>query len=265
MEDSDDQSLFAWGYGKPVNELLDRPGELFARSSEDFSNAGKIVTESSEHHYAMTNKGLLVNLRLTNFLQSEWSFTAPLNCYDLAAGYEHPIGLPLGREGATFLRDTTQPMGPIRHHDRQYLFRSGEHRDINREPSHFTFIKPEMLPSFSIAQHGLDLRAFITECYPRRWMSALRESENGRVHWMPAVSPSSDAILFRYGGRQIPSLIAKLRYQFERGIGIITRPAFEGFLSPQHMTCSLAWFPVLCWHSDFGEFDCTSSGTSKNS
>jgi hypothetical protein len=269
MKNSDDLSLFAWGYGEPTNDMPGGPGGpggLFATSPDDFINAGNIVATKTEHHYAMTNKGLLVNLRVTDYLQSKWSLYAPLSCNDLdGSGSERSIWLPLVSDGRSFYRDTSRTAENM-HIPFQYIRPDGEPRYISRDPLpllNFGMVRP----GFSLSQHGLDVRAGITECYPERWTSALKKDCTvPRISAGPAMIEAED-ILFCYGGGQIPRFIAKLRYQFSfRTIWTTAwQSANEACMVPRHMECSLAWLsehphiptlesliahhaaPGLCW------------------
>jgi hypothetical protein len=247
MKSSDDQSLFAWGYGKPRNDMRGREGGLFATSPDDFSNADNIVAGKTEHHYAMTNKGLLVNLKLMDHLQPEWSFYAVLTCYyeaygDINLANDSPVGLPLVYDGTTFYRDTSRSVKTIGHPDEHHLLTNGEPRYISRDPPRR---KVEMLrPDLSLSQHGLDVRANITECYPERWTSALRG--DGLVPWIEVglLAPDmngADVILFRYWGGEIPSFIAKLHCRFT----VTLSPVHVGYMSLQHLECLVAWFPAI--------------------
>lgn len=101
---------------------------------------------------------------------------------------------------------------------------------------------------FTLCQLGLDVRACITECYPERWTSALKDSgsvlwigDNGKATGFTGEPTGEDVILFRYNGGHFPSFLGKLHYHFtthlEDPVGK------KGLMSPRRMTCKLAWFP----------------------
>ncbi|KAF6818596.1 hypothetical protein CSOJ01_01761 [Colletotrichum sojae] len=78
---SDDQSIFAWGYGLPP---LPRGG-LFAQSPDDFAGCrGITVREEAESpHYTLTNKGLHLGARVTNEQPDcRLPFYAAINCQE---------------------------------------------------------------------------------------------------------------------------------------------------------------------------------------
>jgi len=97
MRESDDQSLFAWGLGIPLDESPNEGG-LFARSPDAFRHCGSItfwgqLSTGRPTHYFPTNKGLRIELPLVPAEADDDTAYAVLDCIsDLKF-----VGLPLSR------------------------------------------------------------------------------------------------------------------------------------------------------------------------
>lgn len=103
---SDDESIFAWGFGCKENQIISKPivrgfhrkSRLLAASPADFDGCGNIrplpASRGLSTHYSLTNKGLLIETSLVALPAPFNTVLLPLNC-SLSTTSSHVLALPL--------------------------------------------------------------------------------------------------------------------------------------------------------------------------
>lgn len=239
---SHDQSLLVWGFGQDHMKSNNRGG-LFAASPDDFAQAGNVLSGHVGRHYTMTNKGLHMVLRISNNLQSSWSFLTPLHCSGYHLGEEMLVALPLYYDGMTLYRDVTRR--PT-HVPLDYAASSADNepRYVQRQlPTSSLY---ECTPGFSLVTRrwGFDPQTGIKEVYPARWTAAFKGGST--VPWLTRKGgfyTHREVILFRYGGGGISSFIAKMAYEFTIQRGSTWEQDGLARMKPKSLKVWVAWFP----------------------
>lgn len=100
---SHDESIFAWGFvTQSSSSHIESWRTLFAASPADFEGCDDIFTKvpvdqpASASHYTLTNRGLLIELRMIPIPGSEGTFLGILNC---STGYDNIAILLQKRRG----------------------------------------------------------------------------------------------------------------------------------------------------------------------
>lgn len=235
---SDDESLFAWGYGKLLRvEDFAYDHSLFAITPSDFSLCGSMVHDTPAgfrpSHYTMTNKGLYIETSIC-YLPIEGGIAfARVNCADsLRARAEETltIGLVQSKENdMIFSRQCL--MSPICLPPK--LFSNVGHIYIHKHLGHRT------VPTFSSLAvrlpFGLLGRCKISEFYPPNWRRILKPSAKLWGEQLKTLESGHQDILFIVDYSEWKPFAVWIDYRFSLSAGNV-----GNVLQPQELKCRVA-------------------------
>lgn len=192
---SDDHTILAWGLGQPQPVLT--MCTLLASSPDDFARCGQLrqssALKSNRSHFTMTNRGLQIELGITDMFQPVSCFLARLDCFVLG---------DLSVEGDHVQPDYRTIFLPLCYHPTGFFYRDPRSNPLeglsdlvraaclsaNRFESHLVsrsiyIARQSAVPnaaersrlcSITCPKNVLDLANGIRECYPPNWTPTLR-------------------------------------------------------------------------------------------